>query len=372
MIPISVVKCGPEEEDLVLQVLRSGMLAQGAMVQEFERQCRKMTGARHAIAVNNGTTALVVALEALQLQPGDEVITSAFTFVATLNAILESGATARFADIDTDDFNVAPASVEALVNDRTRVLMPVHLFGQPCDLGPIAQIASNNDLKVIEDAAQAHGATHNDVPIGTTTRTSTGQATFSFYATKNLQSGEGGVVTTDDDDLADRLRLLRNHGMKMRYQYELPGHNYRLTDLAAAVAIPQFGRLASIIAARTANATYLSQHLAGLEGVITPITRPDRTHAWHQYTLRITPACPTERDEVVRRLNEAGIGAGVYYPRAVYDYDCYRRHPRVAITGDNAIAVKVATEVVSLPVHQHLTESERDQIVAAVQTAVRR
>lgn len=366
MIPISVVKTGPEEEALVLQVLRSGMLTQGAMVQRFEELCCEMTGARHAIAVNNGTTALVVALEALKLQPGDEVITSAFTFVATLNSILESGATARFADVDADDFNLNPTAVADLATDRTRVLMPVHLFGQPCDLAPLTKTAYKRDLAVIEDAAQAHGATYKNVRVGTTA----GQATFSFYATKNLQSGEGGVITTDDDALADRLRLLRNHGMKARYQYELAGHNYRLTELAAAVAIPQFARLASITSARTANATYFSHNLSGLPGVVTPITRPDRTHAWHQYTLRITSDCPTSRGEILRRLNEAGIGAGVYYPRAVYDYDCYRSHPRVVI-GENQVAERVATQVVSLPVHQHLTESERDQIVAAVHAAVK-
>ena len=367
LIPISVVKSSAEAEALVLQVLRSGQLTQGAMVLRFEELCREMTGASHAIAVNNGTTALVVALEALRMQPGDEVVTSAFTFVATLNAILESGATARFADIDPNDFNVSPASVSLSVNDRTRVLLPVHLFGQPCDLVPLTELAATNGLAILEDAAQAHGATYNGMRIGTTA----GLATFSFYATKNLQSGEGGVITTDDDELAARLRLLRNHGMKARYQYELAGHNYRLTDLAAAVAIPQFANLASITATRAANAAYFSQHLADLPGVVTPAVHRDRTHAWHQYTVRVTADCATPRDEVVRRLNAAGIGAGVYYPRAVYDYECYRQHPRVIIGDGNPVATKVATEVVSLPVHQHLTESERDQIVAAVHASVR-
>ncbi|MBI4883775.1 MAG: DegT/DnrJ/EryC1/StrS family aminotransferase [Actinobacteria bacterium] len=365
MIPISVVTCEPEQEALVLQVLRSGKLTQGAMVERFEALCCEMTGARHAIAVNNGTTALVVALEALRLRPGDEVITSAFTFVATLNAILESGATARFADVDSDDFNMSPASLAPLVNERTRVVMPVHLYGQPADLDAITQIADRHDLAMIEDAAQAHGARYRDTPVGSTP----GQATFSFYATKNLQSGEGGVVTTDDDALAERLRLLRNHGMRARYQYEIPGHNYRLTEVAAAIAIPQFDRLAKISSERASNADYFSTHLADLPGVVTPVTRPDRTHAWHQYTLRITKGCAVSRDELLLRLNEAGIGAGVYYPRAVYDYDCYRTHPRVLIGEGGAVAERVATEVISLPVHQHLTESDREFIVTAVRKA---
>ncbi|MDO8364909.1 MAG: DegT/DnrJ/EryC1/StrS family aminotransferase [Actinomycetota bacterium] len=365
MIPITVVQCGPEEEALVLQVLRSGMLAQGAMVQQFEQHCCEMTGARHAVAVNNGTTALVAALEAVGLQPGDEVVTSPFTFVATLNAILEAGATARFADIRDTDFNLDPAALPAVIGERTRVVMPVHLYGQAAEMAPIAALAAERGLAIVEDAAQAHGAHYDGRPIGTY-----GQATFSFYATKNLQSGEGGVITTDDDALADRLRLLRNHGMRARYQYEFPGHNYRLTDLAAAVAIPQFGRLEAIIAARTANAAYYGQHLAALPGVVTPVTLPGRRHAWHQYTLRITAESPVPRDTVLQRLNDAGVGAGVYYPRAVYDYECYRQHPRVIVDGGCPVGERVAAEVISLPVHQHLTEAQREQVVAAVLAAV--
>jgi dTDP-4-amino-4,6-dideoxygalactose transaminase len=365
MIPITVVQIGDEEEQLVLEVLRSGVLAQGKMVERFEALCREMTGAAHAVAVNNGTTALVAALEALQLQPGDEVITSPFTFVATLNAILEAGATARFADISPIDFNLDPATLAAVTSDRTKVLMPVHLYGQAAPMAEIAAHATAHELAIIEDAAQAHGAAYDGRPIGTY-----GQATFSFYATKNLSAGEGGAITTDDDGLADRLRLLRNHGMRARYQYELAGHNYRLTDLAAAVAVPQFGRLPAIIAARTANAAFYEQHLQGLEGVVAPATLAGRTHAWHQYTLRITAGCPVARDTVLQRLNDAGIGAGVYYPRAVYDYAPYRNHPRVRIEGGSPVAERVAGEVISLPVHQHLTEPQREQVVAAVHAAV--
>lgn len=364
-VPITTVRVGPEEEALVLEVLRSGMLAQGAMVQRFEQLCCEMTGARHAVAVNNGTTALVVALEALQLQPGDEVITSPFTFVATLNAILEAGATVRFADISPTDCNLDPATVPAALTERTRVLLPVHLYGQAAPMAALAAFAADHQLSIVEDAAQAHGAAHEGRPVGTH-----GQATFSFYATKNLHSGEGGAVTTDDDRLADRLRLLRNHGMRARYQYEVPGHNYRLSDLAAAVAVPQFARLPHIISARSANAAFYQQHLAGLPGVVTPATLPGNVHAWHQYTVRVTADCPRSRDDVLQRLNAAGIGAGVYYPSAVYDYDCYRQHPRVIIGDGSPVAERVAGEVISLPVHQHLTEGQRQQVVEAMVAAV--
>jgi perosamine synthetase len=365
MIAITAVRNGPEEEALVLEVLRSGMMAQGPMVERFEARCREMTGAEHAVAVNNGTTALVVAIEALRLQPGDEVITSPFTFVATLNAILEAGATARFADIDECDFMVSPELVQAAVTERTKVIMPVHLYGQGADMAALASIAARVGAFVVEDAAQAHGASVDGRLVGTH-----GMATFSFYATKNLQSGEGGVVTTNDAELADRIRVLRNQGMRARYQYEVPGHNYRLTDLAAAVALPQFDRLAGIIASRQAHAALYNEAFADLDGVVTPVTKPGRTHTWHQYTLRITGAARLGRDELVAALNAAGVGAGIYYPKRVYDYQCFSGHPRVAVGDGHPVAARVAREVISLPVHQHLTAGECAQVIDAVRGAL--
>ncbi|QGG95987.1 DegT/DnrJ/EryC1/StrS family aminotransferase [Actinomarinicola tropica] len=361
MIPITVVRCEEEELALVEEVIRSGMLAQGPMVERFEAACREMTGAAHAVAVNSGTTALVVALEALRLAPGSEVVTSPFTFVATLNAILEAGATARFADISEDDFNLDPTRLDGVVGDATAAIMPVHLYGQAADMDPIVRIATESGATVVEDAAQAHGATYGGRPVGTY-----GLATFSFYATKNLQCGEGGVVTTDDDELADRMRVLRNQGMRDRYQYEVPGHNYRLSDLAAAVAVPQFARLDAVVAARSANAAYYGEALAGIEGLVTPTVRPGRRHVWHQYTVRIAPDARLGRDELVDALVAAGVGAGVYYPGAVYDHDCFRADPRVRIDGGCPVAERVATEVVSLPVHQHLTDADREQVADTV------
>lgn len=363
MIPITVVRCEDEEVALVNEVLASGNLAQGAMVERFEAGCREMTGAAHAVAVSNGTIALVVALEALRLAPGTEVVTTPFTFVATLNAILEAGATARFADISDVDFALDPARLGEVVSERTGAIMPVHLYGQPADMDPIAAAAASVGATVVEDAAQAHGARYGGRPIGTY-----GLATFSFYATKNLQCGEGGAITTDDADLADRIRVLRNQGMRARYQYEVPGHNYRLTDLAAAVAVPQFSRLDAIVAARSAHARAYSEAFADLDGLVTPTVVEGRTHVWHQYTVRVTEDARLSRDELVEALVARGIGAGVYYPRAVYDYECFRDHPQVVVEGGFPVAERVATEVVSLPVHQHLTPADRDQVVEAVRS----
>lgn len=362
-VPITTVRFGAAEEELVLEVLRSGILAQGPKVARLEEQFCELTGAAHAVAVNNGTTALVAAIQALELEPGDEVVTSPFTFVATLNAALEAGVTVRFADIGLDDFNVDPDAIEAAVTDRTKVLLPVHLYGQPAAMEPIEAIARRHGLSIIEDAAQAHGARVDGVPIGRY-----GQACFSLYATKNVTTGEGGVVTTDDDQIADRLRLLRNQGMRARYQYEIAGHNYRMTDLQAAVGIPQMDRLDDVIARRQRNAEVLTDGLGGLPGLVPPSVVPGRTHVFHQYTVRVTPEAPITRDGLAEHLARAGIGSGVYYPKPVYDYDCYRNDPRVVL-GDTPNAERAAAEVLSLPVHPHLTAAALERIVAAVRSA---
>lgn len=365
MIPITVVQFGPEEEALVLEVLRSGQLAQGAYVEQFENRFAAIHQVQHAIAVNNGTTALVAALQAHGVGPGDEVITSPFTFVATLNAILETGATARFADIGAD-YNIQADGIESLVNERTRVIMPVHLYGQMADVDAIEKIADDSGLVIVEDAAQAVGATFNDRPAG-----SIGTGCFSLYATKNLSTGEGGVVTTNDDAVADRLRLLRNQGMRARYEYEMPGHNYRLTNLAAAVGIPQLDRLESMTAARCHNAAELRAGLSDIPGLLPPPEPPTGVeHVYHQFTVRVTEDAPCTRDDVVRRLNDHGIGAGVYYPRTVFDYDCYRSLDRV-VTDPVPNATLIASQVFSLPVHQHLTEADVATIVSTVHEVVR-
>jgi perosamine synthetase len=360
MIPISKVEIGEEEEALVIEVLRSGQLAQGAYVERFETLFAEAHQVRHAVAVNNGTTALVVALEALGVGPGDEVITSPFTFVATLNAILESGATARFVDIGSD-YNISADRIEELVNTRTRVLLPVHLYGLMADMDEIMTIAGKHGLRVLEDSAQAVGATFEGKSSG-----SYDVGSFSLYATKNLCTGEGGVVTTNDDDVADRLRLLRNQGMRQRYQYEVAGHNYRLTNLAAAVGIPQLGRLQTMTARRQENAKILAEGLNDLRGVILPDVNPDRkSHVFHQFTLRVTKDATLGRDEFVARLNDSGVGCGIYYPKVVYDYDCYRSHPQV-IHDEVPNALTAASEVVSIPVHPLLSMDDLKTIIRTI------
>jgi perosamine synthetase len=364
MIPITVVEFGEAEEALVLEVLRSGGIAQGPKVKQLEDEFAQLVGVRHAIAVNNGTTSLVASLQVLDLEPGDEVLTSPFTFVATLNAILEAGATATFADISADDFNITAETVSAALTDRTRVVMPVHLYGQISDMAGISALATERGLAIVEDSAQSHGSAQDGRGAG-----SFGLGSFSFYATKNITTGEGGMITTNDDVLADRLRILRNQGMRARYQYEVAGHNYRMTDLQAAVGIPQLGRYDDIVSARQSNAEYLSNGLAAVPGIIVPRQLDGRRHVWHQYTIRVTPDAGISREEFVAKLGEHGVGAGIYYPKLVFDYDTYRNRPDVII-GDYPEAEKVVQEVVSLPVHPKLSPADLDKIVGTVSSIV--
>jgi dTDP-4-amino-4,6-dideoxygalactose transaminase len=362
-IRLTKVEMGAAEQAAALDVLRSGMLTGGAAVAELEQAFAREHETAHAVAVSSGTTALVAALRAHRVGPGDEVITSPLTFVATLNAILEVGATVRFADI-AEDLTVDPAALGAVLTPRTRAVLPVHLYGLPADMEVIADFASRRGLALIEDAAQAHGARVRAAMVG-----SFGTAAFSFYATKNITCGEGGIVTTNDAEIAARLRLLRNHGMRERYDYMLPGYNYRLTDLQAAIAAVQLRRLAGVNSRRAHNAARLSAGLAGLDGLVLPAVPAGRLHVWHQYTVRVTARARIDRDQLGKCLDAAGIDARPYYPRLVHDYPCYSDHPQV--TRDETPRAGLAVrEVLSLPVHPALTDDDISRIVSCVREAL--
>jgi dTDP-4-amino-4,6-dideoxygalactose transaminase len=364
VIPISTVRLGPAVEEKVLEVIRSGNIAQGPVVAEFESRFAELVGARHAVAVNNGTTALVAAIQSLGLEPGDEVITSPFTFIATLNAILEAGATVRFGDIRVEDFALDPGSVRSQITDRTRAIIPVHLYGQSADMKALSDIAAEHSLAIIEDAAQAHGARFDGRGVGTF-----GIGCFSFYATKNLTTGEGGIITTDDDEIAATLRIMRNQGMRARYEYVMAGHNYRLTDLQAALVIPQLDEYASLLEARRANAAGLSERLADVDGLVLPTQLDGREHVWHQYTVLLPEG--SDRDAFVSGLAELGVGSGIYYPKPVYDYDTYRDRADV-IRSETPVSDDAAARCVSLPVHQYLEDGDLDTIAAAVRQVLAR
>ncbi|NKQ53490.1 DegT/DnrJ/EryC1/StrS family aminotransferase [Amycolatopsis sp. K13G38] len=366
MIPITAVDVR-DAEALVIEVLRSGVLAQGPMVARLEEGFARLTGTAHAVAVNSGTAALSAALEVLDLQPGDEVVTSPFTFVATLNAILERGATVRFADVTREDFALDPDAVATVLGPRTKVLMPVHLYGQTADMGKLVPLAEEHGLALVEDAAQALGASFLGKPAG-----SFGLGCFSLYATKNVTTGEGGVITCDDAEVADRLRVLRNQGMRDRYRYEVAGHNYRMSELHAAVGIPQLARFDELVAARRRNARQLTTGLTGTPGLAVPQVLPGRAHMWHQYTVLIGPHAMLSREELAAELADRGIATGIYYPKLVFDHDCFRGHPLIPAVSpsDFPVAKKLSEQAISLPVHPALSESDVDTIVREVREAL--
>jgi len=352
MIPISKPFIGKEEKAAVAAVLESGMLAQGPRVAELEQRFAELCQTKHAVATSSGTTALNVALLAHGIGPGDEVITTPFTFIASINSILYVGARAVLVDIEEETFNIDPALIEAAVTPRTKAIMPVHLYGYPCDMDAILDIAGRYGLDIIEDAAQAVGAKYKSQPIG-----SFGTACFSLYATKNIMSGEGGMITTNDDTVAEQARMIRSHGMKRRYYHDMMGYNFRMSDLHAAIGVVQMDRLEEFSARRCANAAYLS---ANLNGVTVPTVREGYDHVWHQYTIRVSG----DRDAAVQRLKEAGIGTGVFYPVPAHK----QIHLQELGYGEVSLPVaeKLSDEVISLPVHPLLSQADLEKIVYEV------
>lgn len=360
MIPITDVRLSSTAETLVLEVLRSGHLAQGPFVERLEDEFASRCGVRHAVAVSNGTVSLQLAMLALGVGPGDEVITTPFTFVGTINAVLSVGASVRFADIDPQTFCIDASQIEAQITSRTAAIIPVHLYGQPADMEAIGAVADRNGLAVIEDAAQAHGASFKSRPVG-----SFGVGSFSFYATKNMTTGEGGMITTNDPVIADRLRLLRNQGMRDRYAYEMVGFNARMTDLQAAVGVAELADLEARTTRRIEHAAALSDRLAEVSVLQTPMAAPNRRHVFHQYTVRVAGGARLNRDELANALAERGIGTGVYYPRTVHGYECFADDPRVD-GGAYPDAERAASEVLSLPVHPHLSSADVTLVADAV------
>lgn len=360
MIPIAKPLIGDEEEAAVLAALRSGRLAQGQRVREFEERFAAFCGTAEAVAVSSGTAALMIALAVHGLGPGDEVITTPFTFAATANAILFTGARPVFVDVRDDDFNVDPSLIEAKITPQTRAVLPVHLYGQPCDMTAIASIARKHGLLVVEDAAQAHGATVDGKTVG-----SFGTGCFSFYATKNMTTGEGGMITTNDSAIADKARRYRSHGESSRYVSESLGYNFRMTEVLAAIGLTQLSRLPERNERRRANAAYLTEHL---RGVITPNEMPGRHHVYHQYTVRVPSPddASAARDALKAKLAESGVQTSVYYPLPVY------RQPLYANLGYRdplPVAERLSREVLSLPVHPALTPDDLKTIVDAVNEA---
>jgi len=349
MIPISRPAIGTEERDMVWSAMESGQLAQGERVRAFESQFADFVGTRHALATNTGTAALHLALLGLGIGPGDEVITVAHTFFASASAIVHAGARPVFVDVDETTYTMDVAQAEAAVSRSTRAILPVSLYGQMPDLPSLLEIADRHGVTLLEDACQSHGATIDERTSG-----SWGSGgVFSFYATKNMTTGEGGAVTTDDDALAQRIRLLRDHGMTTRYHHELVGYNARMTDIHASIGLVQ---LAKLPAANARRQEIAAQYDAELEGVVTPRLRDGATHVYHQYVVLVD-----ERDEFLRRLTERGVGASIHYPVPIH------RQPAFEALGygdvELPISERLAAQVLSLPVHPLLTDEEVSHVI---------
>ena len=355
MIPISRPDIGPAEEEAVLEVLRSGMLAMGRRTIAFEEAWAAYCGVRHAVLMSNGTVAQEAVLHALGIGPGDEVITVSFSFNATVSVILRAGASPVFVDVREDDFCMDPAQVEAAITPRTKAIMPVHLYGLMADMAPLVEIAQRHGLIIIEDAAQAHGAAYGGKRAG-----QFGPAMFSLYATKNLMTGEGGFATTDDDGVADRLRLFRNHGMRVRYHHEELGTNFKPTDLSAAIGLAQLGRLDERTERRRHNAAYLADQLGG--SYLVPTVPEGRDHVWHQFVIRF----PGERQAVIDGLTERGIGTLIYYPIPIHRQVYLQAYMPGAADLDLPVTNRLSDEVLAIPVHPMLTDGDLATIVEAV------
>jgi len=351
VIPIARPQMGTDEKERVWEAMSSGHLAQGPRVRELEEAFAAFIGAGHAVATSSGTTALHLALLGYGIGSGDEVITVPFTFIASANSILYTGARPVFVDIDERDFSMDVAQVSAAITPRTKAIMPVSLYGQPADLEAVTEIAERHGLAVVEDAAQAHGAAIGERRSGTW-----GAGTFSFYPTKNMTTGEGGMITTHDGELAERVRLLREHGMKVRYHHEVVGYNFRMTDIAAAIGLAQLPKLAGYNDRRRAIAERYDREL---RGVITPFVRPGVTHVYHQYTILVR-----DRDVFAESLKERGVGSAIYYPVPVH-----RQKPFIALGyGDQSYPVtdRLTAQVLSIPVHPALSDDEVNTVIGAV------
>ncbi|MGQ4509583.1 DegT/DnrJ/EryC1/StrS family aminotransferase [Dermabacteraceae bacterium P13088] len=355
MIPAAKPIIGDEERAAVDRVLLSGMVAQGPEVAAFEEEfSRELAGGRPCVAVNSGTSGQHLGLLAAGVRPGDEVIVPSFTFAATANCVAVIGATPVFVDIDPATFCMDPAKIEAAITEKTVAIQPVHLYGHPANMDEIVAIAEKHGLLVAEDAAQAHGATWKGRQVGTFGRF----GMFSLYPTKNMTSGEGGMVSCADEELARNVKLWRNQGMQVQYANEIAGLNNRMTDIHAAIGRVQLGKLPAWTARRQELAAFFDENLTG---VVVPPVAEGATHVYHQYTIRVADATGEERDRFAQALREEhGVGCGVYYPTPVH------RLPSYALELDLPETEKAAREVISLPVHPSVSDADRDRIVAAV------
>lgn len=356
MIALAKPMLGIEEQTLVNEVLSSGKLAQGEYVERFERDFALFLGSKHCVATSSGTSALHVALLSLGIKPGDKVITTPFSFIATANAILYVQAVPVFCDINLQDYNISPQELLDIIKKHpdAKAIIIVHLYGYPARMAELMAIAGKYGLAVIEDCAQAHGASINGRKVGTFGHF----GVFSFYPTKNMTCGEGGMLSTQDGDLAEKARRLINHGQTAKYRHDVLGYNYRMTDIHAAIGIAQLHKLTCFNERRKAIAARYSREITN-PAFVKPVCLTGFEHVYHQYTLRVD-----NRSSLIKFLETQGIGYGIHYPAAIPDQPLYQQRE---ILGSFRNAREASEKVVSIPVHPGLTEQEVDYIVSSLQ-----
>jgi len=354
MIPIANPEMGVDEREGVLEVLDSGMLADGPEVRAFEDEFADYCDTGYGVATSNGTTALHAALEALDIGAGDKVLTTPFSFVASANAIRFAGAEPKFADIDPKTYNLDPSAVEEVLRQEDiDALVAVHLYGLPADMDRLSELANAHGVALIEDAAQAHGAEVDGQRVG-----SLGDvACFSFYPTKNMTTGEGGMITTNREDVAERAAQFVNHGRNAAYEHERLGHNFRMTSMAAAIGRAQLEKLPDYIEKRRSNANHLTRGLAELP-VLPPTEPEDRRHVYHQYTVRVD-----NQTEFSDYLEAKDVGTGVYYPTCIHNQPAYSRYDSTL-----PVAEQAADEVVSLPVHPNVSAQDVQTVIDVIES----
>jgi perosamine synthetase len=355
MIYINLPKIGEEEVQAVVKVLRSGMLTSGLgagpAVTEFEKGFAKMAGAKHAVAVNTGTAALHAALMAVGVKQGDEVIVPSFTFVATAESVALAGAKPVFADIDPKTYNISSATVEKALTKKTKAILPVDLYGYSADMKPLRALADKHGLALVEDAAQAHGLTYEGKPAGAFADA----ACWSMYASKNIMTGEGGVVTTNNDTIDETLRMIRTHGEKAKYASLILGTNYRMSEMQAAIGNVQLTRLEGFVAKRRQNAQTLTKILSKNSKLVLPTESIDRLHSWYLYTARLKDGSESQRNTLLQELKNKGIGAEAYYVNPIHQMPFYRENFGSAKLPQTELASK---QVFSLPIHPGVTEEQ--------------
>jgi len=351
-IPIAKPVLGREELEAVRRVFESGVLVQGERIRAFEKEFAEYSGVEYAVAVANGTLALDMTLKALRIGPGDEVVTSAFSFIASSNCVLFQGAKPVFADINPRSFNIDTQDVAEKITEKTKAIIPVHLFGQPAEMDALKEIAQDHGIALVEDAAQAHGAQYKGRKVG-----GLGDAgCFSFYATKNMTTGEGGMITTNNSELARRTSLLRNHGDTGKYHHIILGYNYRMSEATAAVGSVQLSKLDKSNERRRKNAEALTNGVDKISGLTPPYVKDDVKHVFYQYVVRVEDDYPMDRNKLAGHLTKMGVGVAVHYPTPIY------RQPFYKELGYGQTVCPMAEEackrVLSLPVHPSVNKED--------------